>query len=315
MDKESKPMISVLVPLYNVEKYIARCLDSILNQSFQNFEIVIVNDGSLDSSIDIALQYAEKDNRIKIIYNDENMGLAWARKVGYSNAVGQYIVFCDSDDYLPSIALEILYDSIKSSDAEIVVGNYQSVNSNNEFGHISNNKLFYGNDQKSVYKSLLKNEMSHSLWGKIYKIDLFKNKNYITHKHFVNSEDGFLFYQIIKNTIKVETIADVVYYYFQNDQSSTRIKLTDKAFRSIVTFWNLRYEMFINDPDLNILSNKRTINSYCKFLKDGYKSSVIKKYIKIHDFEQYIHPYTILKLFPFREAIINILFMGVNKLR
>src|SRR5690606_23588252 len=267
MDKERKPMISVLVPLYNVEKYIARCLDSILNQSFQNFEIVIVNDGSLDSSIDIALQYAEKDNRIKIIYNDENMGLAWARKVGYSNAVGQYIVFCDSDDYLPSNALEILYDSIKSSDADIVVGNYQSVNSNNEFRHISNNKLFYGNDQKSVYKALLKNEMSHSLWGKIYKSELFKNKNYITHKHFVNSEDGFLFYQIVKNTIKIETIADVVYYYYHNDQSSTKIKLTDKAIRSIVTFWNLRSEMFINDPDLNILSNKRTINLYCKFLK------------------------------------------------
>lgn len=296
MDKERKPMISVLVPLYNVEKYIARCLDSILNQSFQNFEIVIVNDGSLDSSIDIVLQYAEKDNRIKIIYNDENMGLAWARKVGYSNAVGQYIVFCDSDDYLPSNALEILYDSIKSSDADIVVGNYQSVNSNDEFGHISNNKLFYGNDQKSVYKSLLKNEMSHSLWGKIYKNDLFKNKNYITHKHFVNSEDGFLFYQIVKNTIKVETIADVVYYYYQNDQSSTKIKLTDKAIRSIVTFWNLVDNIFSQDIELYSYAKKRNLKAFFELIKKGHRKKNIKKYI-ITNTEDYYTFLNVLKLY------------------
>lgn len=313
MDKEIKPMISVLVPLYNVEKYIARCLDSILNQSFQNFEIIIVNDGSLDSSIDIALQYAEKDDRIKIIFKEENMGLAWARMVGYSNAIGQYIVFCDSDDYLPSNALEILYDSIKSSDADIVVGNYQSVNSNDEFGHISNNKLEYGKDPESVYKSLLKNEMSHSLWGKIYKIELFKNKNYITHKHFVNSEDGFLFYQIIKNTIKVVTISDVVYYYYQNDQSSTKVKLSDKAIRSMVSFWNLRYEMFKDTPKLHYLSKKRTIDLYCKFLKQGYKSNDMRKYIEIPGFDQYIVSQNIFKLYPFNEAIIKLLFIWIKK--
>lgn len=296
MERKEQDLISVLVPLYNVEKYIGRCIESIQKQTYQNFEIIVVNDGSSDQSLNITQSYASQDKRIKIINNSENMGLAWTRRVGYSNAVGQYIVFCDSDDYLPSNALEILYDSIKSSDADIVVGNYQSVNSNDEFGHISNNKLFYGNDQKSVYKSLLKNEMSHSLWGKIYKNDLFKNKNYITHKHFVNSEDGFLFYQIVKNTIKIETIADVVYYYYHNDQSSTKIKLTDKAIRSIVTFWNLIDNIFYQDIELYSYAKKRNLKAFFVLVKKGHRKKNIKKYI-VTNVEDYYTFLNVLKLF------------------
>src|SRR5690606_28194415 len=122
---------------------------------------------------------------------------------------GRYIVFRDSDDYLPPRALEILYDSIKTSEADIIIGNYQVAYSNSEYGLVSNNKLEYGNDRRSVYKSLLNNEISHSLWGKNYKADLFANKNYITYKGFVNAEDGFLFYQIMQSAFRVGTISDV----------------------------------------------------------------------------------------------------------
>ena len=185
-------MISILIPVYNVEQYIARCLDSILAQTFQDFEVIVVNDGSPDKSIDIVKSYAENDKRIKIVENKENMGLAWTRMVGYTHAKGEYIVFVDSDDFIPETALEVLYNAITDSDADIVIGNYQQVSQHNVFGKVSNNILSFGSDKRSVYKSLLTNEASHSLWGKIYKSELFKDRQYVTHKRFINTEDGFL---------------------------------------------------------------------------------------------------------------------------
>src|SRR5690606_5062403 len=105
-------MISIIIPVYKVEKYISRCLDSILNQTFQDFEIILINDASPDNSIKIAESYADKDSRIGIIHNEENSGAGWSRKVGYTNAKGEYITFCDPDDYLPKNALELLYNGI-----------------------------------------------------------------------------------------------------------------------------------------------------------------------------------------------------------
>src|SRR5690554_455582 len=96
----SEPLVSIIIPVYKVEKYISRCLDSILNQTFQDFEIILVNDSSPDDSIRIAEEYAQRDTRIRILHNEENSGAGWSRMVGYTNAKGEYITFCDSDDYL-----------------------------------------------------------------------------------------------------------------------------------------------------------------------------------------------------------------------
>ena len=112
MDKESsrfteiQTYISIIVPIYNVEKYLSRCVDSILNQTFTDFELILVDDGSTDNSGKICDEYAEKDCRIKVIHKD-NWGVSSARNVGLENSVGEYIMFCDSDDFVEKNAVSV----------------------------------------------------------------------------------------------------------------------------------------------------------------------------------------------------------------
>jgi glycosyltransferase involved in cell wall biosynthesis len=118
--------ISVIIPVYNVEDYLAQCLDSICNQTFRDIEIICVNDGSTDHSPDILTQYSLKDERISII-NQHNQGLAASRNNGLKIAKGEYVYFIDSDDYLEFDALERLYDSIVSNDSDMVLFKFQTV--------------------------------------------------------------------------------------------------------------------------------------------------------------------------------------------
>ena len=116
--KNQKPLVSVIVPVYNVEKYLEECLDSIINQTLEDIEIICVNDGSTDNSLKILKKYAKKDNRIKII-NQKNCGLGCARNSGLNQSQGDYIFFLDSDDYLNPNILEKLYPKALESHSEI----------------------------------------------------------------------------------------------------------------------------------------------------------------------------------------------------
>lgn len=298
-------MISVLIPLYNVEQYIARCLESILKQTYQNFEIIVVNDGSPDNSIDIVSEYANRDERIRVIENEKNMGLAWTRMVGYTHAKGDYIVFVDSDDFIPETALEVLYQSIFDNKADIAIGNYQYVDSDNNFGDKSNNKLSYGSDRNNVYRSLLINEVNHSLWGKIYKSEIFSDYKYITHEKFINAEDGFLLYQIINNITNVVTTENIVYYYYHNTKSATKIRLSDNSIWSIVTFWNLLDNMFIDNIELYPLVKDRNLKAFTYLLRKGYSFEKINKYLEIGELKDKLKFSSLTKVFTMPKAMMN----------
>ena len=125
MNKMScKPKISVIIPVYNAETYLLECLDSIVNQTLKDIEIICVNDGSTDNSLSILKEYASKDNRIKII-DKENEGQGYARKIGLDNATGEYILFCDNDDYYSELtAFEELYNYIEKVKVDVVIFNF-----------------------------------------------------------------------------------------------------------------------------------------------------------------------------------------------
>ena len=112
----SHPKISVIVPVYNVEEFLKTCLDSVCNQTFEDIEIICINDGSTDSSPDILQAYSKKDSRIKV-YNQENKGLGFVRNIGMEYASGDYVYFIDSDDHIALNTLELAYDNITSNDA------------------------------------------------------------------------------------------------------------------------------------------------------------------------------------------------------
>ena len=116
-------LISVIVPIYNVEKYLRQCLDSIQNQTYQNFECLLINDGSPDNSADICREYVEKDSRFKY-FEKENGGLSDARNYGIRQSKGSYLTFVDSDDWLEHDALDRLYGALRKGNADISIGRF-----------------------------------------------------------------------------------------------------------------------------------------------------------------------------------------------
>lgn len=225
-------LISVIVPVFKVEKYIERCLLSVQKQTWHDIEIVIVDDCSPDTSMEIVQVLAKDDCRIKIISHERNMGPMWARRTGYEVATGDYVFFCDSDDYLPPTALEHLYDMAVKSDADIVSGNIMYV-SQNGGAALWGNHLKYGNTRESVLKSLLRHELLHNLCGKLFRTSLLQNYDYKTFKNATNGEDACLLYQIVCNMTSMVQVDNIVYYYMQNTESSSQVRRSNSALRSI----------------------------------------------------------------------------------
>ena len=122
-----KKLVSIIVPVFNVEKYLRQCLDSILGQTFNQFEVIIVNDGSTDNSGAICQEYEARDNRI-VYLEKENGGVSEARNLGLDFATSEYIIFIDSDDWIEPTYVEVLYEKIEEYQADIVFENYTSFN-------------------------------------------------------------------------------------------------------------------------------------------------------------------------------------------
>ena len=169
--------VSICIPVYNVEKYIRRCLESLLNQTYHDLEIIIVNDSTPDNSMSIVCEYAEIDHRIIVLNHEHNKGLMEARRTAYMNATGDYITFLDSDDYLPENSIETLVNCINASGADVVSGLIEYISDNGERS-IWPNTLRYGEDKVSVLKSLLKKEFGHNLCSKIFKRELLQQNEY-----------------------------------------------------------------------------------------------------------------------------------------
>ena len=108
------PLVSVIIPIYNVEKYLGRCLDSVINQDYKNIEIILINDGATDNSLNIAIDYQKKDKRIKV-FSQKNQGLSAARNTGLDKAVGNYITFIDSDDYVSKDYVSYMFNLLKKN--------------------------------------------------------------------------------------------------------------------------------------------------------------------------------------------------------
>ena len=181
------PKISIVVPIFNQEKYITLCLESILKQSFKDFELILVNDGSTDNSLSICKQYALKDQRI-IIIDKKNEGVTKARKDGFLKARGKYTSYIDSDDYLADNALETLYTIAEDNDADLVIGNFDRVFDSKGFlkqrargFSIETERLLGNNEEKnkqsflpsllSIRDGRIENKWAFYMWGRIYRTE------------------------------------------------------------------------------------------------------------------------------------------------
>ena len=172
--------VSIIVPVYQVEKYIRQCIDSILAQTFTDFELILVDDGSKDNSGKICDEYAEKDKRIRVIHK-ENGGLSDARNKGLDNAAGKYFMFVDGDDYIAPNMAECLHNSILKADADIAACNYRYIfESDGKKDFTTENKAEVLNANEIFYNR--KNERNYGFWtvawNKLYKAETFKKERF-----------------------------------------------------------------------------------------------------------------------------------------
>jgi glycosyltransferase involved in cell wall biosynthesis len=264
--------VAICIPVYNVEKYIRRCLESIVNQTYKDLEIIVVNDCTPDNSMAIVERFAHEDDRIRIIKHEHNKGLMWARRTGYMAASGDYITFCDSDDYLPENAIELLYEEAIKTEADIVSGTLLYMLANGKTVKW-NNELNYGNDKESALKSLLLGELRHNLCSKLFKRELLQGYKYQTFEHFTNGEDGCLFYQLIQNTNKIVQIDDITYHYLQNEESSSQVRYGNNAIHCICILNRIRHEASTPFTDLDEIRRRCIIQVLYGLYAQGYAYS------------------------------------------
>ena len=168
-------LISIIVPVYGIEKYLAECVDSILSQTYENLEVILVDDESPDNCPKICDEWAKKDSRIKVIHK-ENGGVSSARNIGLDNATGEYIAFVDSDDFLDLDYYEKMFEDVDFSNVDLVVSNTRKVRDDNmKEGAFFNKETININNQKELCE-FAKQGFLFQLWNKIYKKNLIKQK-------------------------------------------------------------------------------------------------------------------------------------------
>jgi glycosyltransferase involved in cell wall biosynthesis len=222
----NKYKITVVLPTYNVEKYILRCLDSLKKQTLNDFEIIFVDDCGKDNSINIIKEYAKFDNRIKIIYNEKNIGTYHSRRVGVENANGQLVVFLDPDDELEENTLKLLYHKFLESKAEVI---FYGVTFVPKISWYKNEPYMYPkNKDKSLLVSYFSNGTKSYVWGtpgkafeKEFLINVYKELNVNNSFRFVYAEDAFLLINIMLFRPSYTKLMHRGYIYYNNPTSIT----------------------------------------------------------------------------------------------
>lgn len=233
------PIVSVIIPVYNAEQYLANCLNSVLSQTLYNFEILLIDDGSLDKSGEICNRYAECDNRIRV-FHKENGGVSSARNLGLKNAKGKWLTFLDSDDELMSDALEYLV-KIANSQSDLVLAGYDTINcqtgvvkSTSDFPFVSK-KLCRDSAIKLMYRS---DFYLCFICSKLYKNSIIKKNNLYFDETIYYSEDRLFVIQYLsncKNFIQYSTKSIYKYYIRGSGAMSSLVKTFN--YKSVTGFY------------------------------------------------------------------------------
>ena len=274
--KDISPKISVIVPVYNVEDYLDRCVQSIINQTYKNLEIILVDDGSPDNCGRICDEYAIKDNRIKVIHK-ENGGLSDARNTGINVATGDFFGFVDSDDFIHPEMYETLLLNILKDDVDISVCYFEKVTDDIVVFDKSDYKVLTINNLAALDQLFTFGSINIVIaWNKLYKRDLFYGIQYPQGRI---REDEFTTYKLLYRAKRIGIVERAMYYYFQREGSI----MNDRTLSSECHFAEAqeeRLEFFVEKKleDLYLLALKR----YCMWLM----SMIFIYYTKRKDYPQ-----------------------------
>jgi glycosyltransferase involved in cell wall biosynthesis len=242
---KEQPLISVIVPVYNAEKYLPKCIESIQNQTYRNLEIILVNDGSTDNSLAICYQYSEKDKRI-IVITQENKGVSSARNSGLDIATGDYIGFVDSDDYIAPDMYEQLLSACLENDADISECGYYIVSESDKI--ISSSSLKNGivdGKYESSKAYVLRENTTPLVWNKLYRRRILERVKY---SNFRYADDVWFNSRAFYECQRKITISECYYYHLRHKKSTMnapfkaeKLEMIEAA-KDVYEFYKTRFE-------------------------------------------------------------------------
>lgn len=320
----NRPEISIIIPVFNVEKYLAQCIDSVVNQTFRNLEVILVDDGSSDNSPYICEEYAKRDSRIKVIHQ-ENKGASIARNVGIKESTGKFLMFLDSDDWLDLNTCVVTYDTAIKNSADVVLWPYiRAFDGKYRKKNIFNESIIIFDELK--VKSILQRRMVGLLSDelampenadalvpvcmKLYKTDIVKHNmiEFVDIKKIGTSEDAIFNLQVFEYVRKAVYINRHFYYYRRDNQSSVTTQNKPQLYEQ----WNYLFDLierYIQEKRLGLdyiksLNNRIALSiiglGFNELNSEGSHSNKIKRIKRIIGSDRYKKAYKMLetKYFP-----------------
>ena len=292
--KNELPLISIIVPIYQVENYLNECIKSIVNQTYKNLEIILIDDGSKDNCPQICDEWKEKDNRIIVIHK-ENGGLSDARNKGIQIAKGEYFIFVDSDDYISHKMCQTLFNAINSTDIKLAICNFYRVKKRIKTAEWKlPNKNVISGKEALFYFLRGDNPIFHPSWNKIYHRSIFDNSE-IRFPYGKLYEDGYVNYKLYGLLNKIILVKDCLYYYRTRPGSITQTP-DERTITDLITRDKEVLE-WVNShmPDLNQVAVASAIRTYLSLTTLCYRYNLNKKEY-CNDFFSYLRRYKEMSL-------------------
>lgn len=283
--KENQSLVSIIVPIYNAERYINKCMESILSQTYKNLDIILINDGSNDCSIEICNSYIKKDKRIRL-FSQKNEGVSAARNYGIREAKGDYITFIDIDDYIDMRYIEILTKDIEENHVDIVccncveVENQYDGNRSGKFILVDNKRII--NNKETYFKDYVEETIFYGtvVWAKLFKKSLFLE---IQFKNLNFGEDTLLMIELFKLN-PITYLDDYAGYYYVRWENSTTISAGKMNIKRAMN--HLLVEKNINEVCINLKNNNLKKISEKRYSQHIYQA--ILELVQNNDYEKYI---------------------------
>jgi len=251
----NQPIVSIIIPIYNAEQYLNKCIDSILSQTFSDFECILIDDCSADSSFTICNEYAKKDARIKIISNETNKGISLTRRIGLRASCGQYIQYIDADDWIENTMIEEMYDKATAGKYDILICDYYF----HKDGIVKIYKQNFNISGKDdILKNILSIKIKSVLWNKLVKRELYLQAQY---PEYNSSEDYVITIQNIFNADTIGFINLPLYHYCYNalsisNNTETKIKAQteeNRNWKTVIALLQEKYgsKIILLEPELS----------------------------------------------------------------
>jgi len=284
------PLISIIVPVYNVKEYLKRCVESLINQTYRNIEIIIVDDGSTDGSELLCDNFKNTDKRIKV-FHKKNGGLSDARNFGISHSTGQYIGFVDSDDFIDKNMYEILMKNIIKNDADISICKFTITNKNSfKIKPETDIKVF--SKEEAMKEVMLGNYFQSHVCNKLFKRKLFSNLKFPEKKWY---EDVYSMHLLIHNSEKIVSSNYCGYAYFRRKESITNCTWNNKHFdwldalENIKRFYKINYPEYLDEVcNVYVFANLLLIRKLCLTKKSGKKLIELLRENILENYKKYI---------------------------